>query len=203
MISAQDALQKLREGNARFTAGLDPQGERPHFKAIENQKPSAIILSCSDSRVPPEVIFDHGIGDLFIVRVAGNIVTPTQIGSVEFAAEKFGSRLVVVLGHTMCGAIRATLDELANPTPPRTENLHSIIDAISPCLSPLIEASPHLDEDNMMHEAMRMNVLNSVNKLQEKSSILRKHVSEKELEIIGAEYCVSTGAVHFIEQTPD
>ena len=203
MISAQDALQKLREGNARFTAGLDPQGERPHFKAIENQKPSAIILSCSDSRVPPEMIFDHGIGDLFIVRVAGNIVTPTQIGSVEFAAEKFGSRLVVVLGHTMCGAIRATLDELANPTPSRTENLHSIIDAISPCLSPLIEASPHLDEDNMMHEAMRMNVLNSVNKLQEKSSILRKHVSEKGLEIIGAEYCVSTGAVHFIEQTPD
>ena len=201
MISAQDALQKLREGNVRFTDGLDPQGERPNFKAIENQEPSAIILSCSDSRVPPEVIFDQGIGDLFIVRVAGNIVTPTQIGSVEFAAEKFGSRLVVVLGHTMCGAIRATLDELANPSPSRTENLHSIIDAISPCLSSLVETSPQLDGENLMHEAMRTNVLHSVNQLQQESSILRKHVSEKGLEIIGAEYCVSTGSVNFIEPT--
>ncbi|MCH2061845.1 MAG: hypothetical protein MK183_14575 [Verrucomicrobiales bacterium] len=201
MISAQDALQKLREGNARFTSGPGQQAERPAFKAIENQEPAAIILACSDSRVPPEVVFDQGIGDLFIVRVAGNIVTPAQTGSIEFAAEKFGSRLVVVLGHTMCGAIRATLDDLANPAPSRTENLHSIVDAISPCLSPLIARSPQLSEDKMLREAMRENVHHSVRQLQLQSSILRKQVSEKGLEIIGAEYCVSTGSVNFLEPT--
>jgi len=199
MISAQDALQKLREGNARFTANPRPQGERHGFKSIDSQEPSAIILGCSDSRVPPEVIFDQGIGNLFVIRVAGNIATPTQIGSIEFAAEKFGSRLVVVLGHTMCGAIRATMDELANPSPSKTENLHSIFDAISPCLSSLIKTSPQAGEDPLMREAMRENVRFSVQQLQQQSTILRKHIDDKELKIIGAEYCVSTGVVNFLE----
>ncbi len=205
MISAQDALQKLREGNARFVSGSNFQGEPENhshqFKSIQQQEPSAIILGCSDSRVPPELIFDQGIGNLFVARVAGNIVTPAQTGSIEFAAEKFGSRLVVVLGHTMCGAIRATLDELANPAPSRTGNLHSIVEAIRPCLSPLIKVSPQAGEDPAMREAMCENVRFSVQQLQQQSAILRNHIDSKGMEILGAEYCVATGVVNFLKPT--
>ncbi len=203
MISAQDALQKLREGNARFTTDPHPQGDRHGFKSIDNQEPSAIILGCSDARVPPEAVFDQGIGELFVIRVAGNIVTPTQIGSIEFAVEKFGSRLVVVLGHTMCGAIRATMDELANPAPSKTEHLHSIVDAISPCLEPLLEATSRESEDALLHEVMRQNVRHSVQQLRQQSSILRKQINEDALEVIGAEYCVSSGTVDFFEPGTD
>ena len=203
MISAQDALKGLREGNARFLSGSSHQGSpanHPHqFKSIERQKPSAIILGCSDSRVPPEVVFDQGIGDLFVIRVAGNIVTPTQTGSIEFAVEKFGSRLVVVLGHTMCEAIRATLDALEIPAQSRPENLYSIIDSISPCLEPLLKASPKASEDTLLREAMRQNIRHSVQQLRQQSSILQKQIDENGLEIIGAEYCVSTGAVDFFD----
>ena len=202
MISAQDALKGLREGNARFLSGSSHQGSsanRPHqFKSIERQEPSAIILGCSDARVPPEVVFDQGIGDLFVIRVAGNIVTPTQTGSIEFAVEKFGSRLIVVLGRTMCGAIQATMDELKTPAQSRPENLHSIIDSISPCLEPLPKASQN-DQDNLLREAIRQNIRHSVQQLRQQSSILQKQIDENGLEIIGAEYCVSTGAVDFFE----
>jgi carbonic anhydrase len=205
MISAQEALQKLREGNARFASTGQGQGSPEagghHFKSIDRQEPFAIILGCSDSRVPPEVVFDRGVGELFVVRVAGNIVTPAQTGSIEFAAEKFGSRLVVVLGHTMCGAIRATMDELANPAPARQENLHSIVDSISPCLEPLIKATPQVSEDDLLREAMRENIRHSVQQLQQQSPILRKQINEQGLEIIGAEYCVSSGVVDFL--TPE
>ena len=202
MISAQDALKSLREGNARFASGsnhrISPENHPHQFRPIDKQEPFAIILGCSDSRVPPEIIFDQGIGDLFVIRVAGNIVTPTQIGSIELAAEQCGCRLVVVLGHTMCGAIRAAIDELEKPVQSRSANLRSIVDSISPSLEPLLKASPGENQDILLHEAMRKNVRHSVQQLRQQSSILQKQMDGDGLEVIAAEYCVSSGMVNFL-----
>src|ERR1700729_2733513 len=119
MISARNALDRLQQGNQRFTSDLtSPEGylhQRKRAELTDSQEPFAIILGCSDSRVPAEIVFDQGLGDLFVIRVAGNIVAPSQVGSVEFAAARFGTRLVVVLGHSQCGAITATIDELLQP----------------------------------------------------------------------------------------
>src|SRR5258706_13025023 len=113
-------------------------GQTRRRELAAGQEPFAIILGCSDSRVPAEIVFDQGLGDLFVIRVAGNIVAPSQIGSVEFAAERFGTRLVVVLGHSRCGAIQATLEELALPTEGKSRNLRSIVDRIRPSVEALM-----------------------------------------------------------------
>ena len=124
MISGREALKRLREGNKRFASDTMSRETVPNHARradlVSGQEPFAIILGCSDSRVPAEIVFDQGLGDLFVIRVAGNIVAPSQVGSVEFAATRFGTRLVVVLGHSQCGAIVATLEELQRPAaPPR------------------------------------------------------------------------------------
>src|SRR5579859_4850367 len=120
MISAQQALDRLRDGNRRFVADVGkPKPRASGGRRIElslEQAPFAIILGCSDARVPAEIVFDQGLGDLFVIRVAGNIVAPSQVGSVEFAAERYRTRLVVVMGHSQCGAILATIEELRRPT---------------------------------------------------------------------------------------
>src|SRR5262247_3640583 len=143
MISAHEALDRLREGNRRFTAhvrGGDVLPSRSERLTLpQSQEPFAIVLGCSDSRVPAEIVFDQGLGDLFVIRVAGNIVAPSQVGSVEFAAARFGTRLVVVLGHSQCGAIIATLEELRRPTENQSRNLQAIVDRVRPSVEGLLE----------------------------------------------------------------
>src|SRR6187431_3117127 len=142
MIPAAEALARLREGNRRFAENRIVAPEISHqerrAELTERQEPFAIVLGCSDSRVPAELIFDQGFGDLFVIRVAGNIVAPSQVGSVEFAAERYHTRLVVVLGHSKCGAIDATIEELGRPSKDQSRNLQSIVDRVRPSVEPLL-----------------------------------------------------------------
>jgi carbonic anhydrase len=202
MISAEDALLRLKEGNARFRAG-----ERQHIEIdaivraqmVPEQSPFAIILGCSDSRVPAELVFGQGIGDLFVIRVAGNIVAPSQIGSIEFAAEKFGTRLVVVLGHSKCGAVEATIQELAQATETRSPNLSASVDRIRPGIESLISSKVDSSSEILLENAVRANIQASVDNLKHGSEILESLVANHELIIIGAEYCLEAGIVDFFE----
>jgi len=200
MISAQDALVRLRDGNRRFVAGLRSEETQPsHFRRVltaEEQSPFAIVLGCSDSRVPAEIVFDQGLGDLFVIRVAGNIVAPSQIGSVEFAVSKFGTPLVVVLGHSRCGAILATLDYLREPTAhEHSVNSRSIVERIRPAVEKLVASE---NPDIVWQAAVRANVKASVDQLQRGSNLLEQLIDDEELRIVGAEYSLQTGAVEFL-----
>jgi carbonic anhydrase len=203
MNSAQEALQRLRDGNGRFVSGvrsletLASQTRRGEF--VAGQQPFAVILGCSDSRVPVEIVFDQGLGDLFVIRVAGNIVAPSQIGSVEFAAERFGTRLVVVLGHTQCGAIQATLDELKRPTFHQSRNLRSIVDRVRPAVEGLLASQIRDDPEALAREAVRANVRMAANALRHGSAILEQLIQNEGLLVVGAEYSLETGAVDFFE----
>ena len=195
MLFAQDALARLREGNRRFVeSGIGPPG-RPSAA----QQPFAVVLGCSDSRVPAERIFSQGFGDLFVIRVAGNIVAPSQIGSVEFAAERFQTRLAVVLGHTQCGAVEATLDQLRQPQAHQSPNLRAIVDRIRPSVEPLLATPDGRDRQRLYEQAIRANVRASVNQLRHGSALLEERIARDGLLIVGAEYCVDTGTVEFLE----
>src|SRR5207253_5067055 len=162
MISAREALERLREGNRRFVSDvrsrdtLTSQMRRNELAA--GQEPFAIILGCADSRVPAEIVFDQGLGDLFVIRVAGNIVAPSQVGSVEFAAERFGTKLVVVLGHSRCGAIAATLEQLQRPTENQSPNLRAIVDRVRPSVEPLLATEIRNHPDALAKAAVRANI---------------------------------------------
>lgn len=201
MIPADEALQRLISGNARFVAdesdlaALSNQTRRAGL--VEAQNPFAIILGCSDSRVPAEIIFDQGLGDLFVIRVAGNIVAPSLLGSVEFSAVQHGARLVVVLGHTFCGAIEATVSELRQPTANRSPNLQSIVNRIQPSVQTLMEAGLENDHDKLVSLATRANIRASVAHLKHGSQILENLVASSGLRIVGAEYSLETGKVDF------
>ena len=201
MIAAQDALQRLRDGNQRFVAEVRgraaSRARRQELAA--GQEPFAIILGCSDSRVPAEIVFDQGLGDLFVIRVAGNIVAPSQIGSVEFAAARFETRLVVVLGHTNCGAIQATVDELGRRSEEQSRNLRSIVDRIRPSVEPLLGTSLARDRDALMHEAVRANIRMSANQLRHGSEVLEQLIDTGGLRVVGAEYSLDTGVVEFFD----
>jgi carbonic anhydrase len=203
MLSADEALARLREGNARFASEStrrEASVDGPRRRAVvAAQEPFAIILGCSDSRVPSEIIFDQGLGDLFVIRVAGNIVAPSQIGSVEFAAERFGTRLVVVLGHSTCGAIRATLEELGRPSEKQSPNLRSIVDRIRPSIEPLYRASQYLPEEELIRLSVRANISASVNQLRHGSAILEHLHLHDGLRVVGAEYSLATGLVEFFD----
>jgi carbonic anhydrase len=203
MISALEALELLREGNRRFVSDIKSHGTNSgHARRIElaaGQEPFAIILGCSDSRVPAEMVFDQGLGDLFVIRVAGNIVAPSQIGSVEFAAGQFGTRLVIVLGHTNCGAISATLDELRRPTANQSRNLRSIVDRVRPSVETLLETDLKNDPHALMHQAVRANIRASTNQLRHGSEILEDLIQREGLLVIGAEYSLETGEVEFFD----
>ena len=203
MISATDALERLREGNRRFVndeVSEETLASREHKAgAATPQNPFAIILACSDSRVPTELIFDRGIGDLFVIRVAGNIVAPSQIGSIEFAAKQFGTPLVVVLGHSNCGAIIATLKELALKESVRSPNLRAIVDRIRPALEPVLNDDSDLEDEKIISSCVRANVRASVEKLRHGSLILEQLVDAGDLQIIGAEYSIETGIIDFFE----
>jgi len=203
MMTANEAMQRLKEGNQRFVTGVRSvdtivkQMQRADF--VEGQAPFAVILGCSDSRVPAEIVFDQGLGDLFVIRVAGNIVAPSQVGSVEFAVEQFGTPLVVVLGHTMCGAVRATIDELEKPSTETSYNLLSIVNRIRPTVEPLFQTELKNDAEKLMAVSIRANILAAVNHLRHGSQILEQLVNRGQLEIVGAEYSLETGEVLFID----
>ena len=201
MIPAHEALQRLRDGNRRFVAevrGRAASRERRQELAA-GQEPFAIILGCSDSRVPAEIVFDQGLGDLFVIRVAGNIVAPSQVGSVEFAAARFETRLVVVLGHTSCGAIQATVDELGRRSEEQSRNLRSIVDRIRPSIEPLLGTSLARDRDALMREAVRANIRMSANQLRHGSEVLEQLIDTGGLRVVGAEYSLDTGVVEFFD----
>jgi carbonic anhydrase len=207
MLSAIEALEQLREGNARFVSdtraseALTDQFRRT--QVATGQEPFAVILGCSDSRVPGEIIFDQGLGDLFVIRVAGNIVAPSQIGSVEFAAERFGTRLVVVLGHSKCGAVSATLEELGRPSEAQSRNLQSIVDRIRPAVEPILAAGgATLPEAELMKLAVRANIRASVNQLRHGSEVVEQLIQRDGLLVVGAEYSLETGVVEFFEGLP-
>lgn len=201
MISAREALERLREGNRRFVAGertsdtLLTHARRAEL--AEQQYPFAIILGCSDSRVPAEIVFDQGLGDLFVIRVAGNVVAPSQIGSVEFAAARYGTRLVVVLGHSQCGAVLATLEELQQPTANRSRNLRSIVDRVRPSVEGLLGTEMKHDQAALLRHAVRANVGVSVSHLRHGSEILERLAQFNDLMVVGAEYSLDTGMVEF------
>jgi carbonic anhydrase len=203
MVSAQAALDRLREGNRRFAAGtrslVARSGRSRRAEITKGQAPFAIILGCSDSRVPAEIVFDQGLGDLFVIRVAGNIVAPSQIGSVEFAADRFGTRLVVVLGHSRCGAILATLEELQRSTESQSRNLRSIVDRVRPCVEALMRTELQHDLDALVQCAIRANVQNSVSQLRHGSEILEQLIQHEGLLVVGAEYSLETGLVEFLD----
>ena len=199
---AREALQRLKEGNRRFSQGTlstDHASLARRAALVAEQRPFAIVIGCSDSRVPAEIIFDQGLGDLFVIRVAGNIVAPSQIGSVEFAAARFGTPLVVVLGHTQCGAVQATIDEMRRPTN-HSSNLRSIVSRIRPSLATLMEAPVFDDDAELMRQAVRANVRAAANHLRHGSAILEQLIADGKLMVVGAEYSLETGVVSFFQE---
>jgi carbonic anhydrase len=205
MITAQEALARLVEGNHRYvndrhgTRLGTTSGERRAL--VEGQEPFAVVLGCSDSRVPVEILFDQGLGDLFVIRVAGNVVAPSLIGSVEFAVSKFGTPLVVVLGHSNCGAVQATIEELQLKPESRSPNLARIVDRIKPVALPLLQLEPTPDPEILPGLVTRANVRQSVGQLVAGSEILEGAVRDDGLRIVGAEYDLATGAVDFFDET--
>jgi carbonic anhydrase len=203
MISADQALERLREGNNRFVSesrhGGSRAGETRRREVAAGQNPFAIILGCSDSRVPAEIIFDQGLGDLFVIRVAGNIVAPSQIGSVEFAAARYATRLVVVLGHSQCGAILATLEELGRRSEEQSKNLRSIVDRVRPSVEPLFATELRHQPDALVHQAVRANIRVSANQLRHGSEVLEQLIQNDGLRVVGAEYSLETGVVDFFD----
>jgi carbonic anhydrase len=205
MISAHAALAALRAGNRRFVSQLQAAGDAQRARRHElptTQEPLAIILGCSDARVPAEIVFDQGLGDLFVIRVAGNIVAPSQVGSVEFAAEAFGTRLVVVLGHSSCGAIHATLQQLARPWREQSRNLSSIVNRIRPAVEGLLERAAAADPHRLEREAVRANIRMSADHLRHGSEVLEQLIEKDGLWVVGAEYSLETGVVEFFDGVP-
>lgn len=201
MLSAHESLERLRAGNKAFASSMrtgealnNRRGDLPR-----DQDPFAIILGCSDARVPAEIIFNQGLGDLFVIRVAGNIVAPSQVGSVEFAAARYNAKLVVVLGHTQCGAILATLEELQQPNENQSPNLRSIVDRVRPSVEVLFETEMRNDMDKLVRHAVRANVRASVNHLRHGSALMESIIQSKGLAVVGAEYSLESGEVEFFD----
>ena len=202
MLTAQEALMRLQEGNKRFVEGkstYNTNDARRRNELVDGQTPFAIILGCSDSRVPAEIVFDQGLGNLFVIRIAGNIVAPSQIGSIEFAVETFQTPLVVVLGHTRCGAVAATLNQIRQPQASRSQHLRSILERIRPAVEPLSEIRTDLTPEQLLERAIRSNIRMSVNQLRHGSSFLEKIHDSGSLWIVGAEYSLESGEVDFFE----
>ena len=200
-IAAREALERLLEGNRRFASGMRNADSLSSRRAelVTGQAPFAIVLGCSDSRVPAELVFDQGLGDLFVIRVAGNVVAPSQIGSVEFAAERFGTRLVVVLGHSQCGAVLATLEELRRPNNTPSRNLRSIVNRIRPAVEGLLATDPGRDRETLVSEAVRANVRFAANQLRHGSDVLEQLIERDGLLVVGAEYSLESGLVRVLD----
>lgn len=206
-VSASEALSRLRDGNARFVDGdrcIDTYLSHTKLDGhLKGQSPYAVVLGCSDSRVPVEIIFDVGLGDLFVIRVAGNIVAPSLIGSVELAAGNFGARLVVVLGHTGCGAVEATLDALQQPADVTSRHINSIIECVRPSFENLLASGVEYDRETLMAKAIRSNVRATADGLRNGSETLKRLILEDGLQVVGAEYSLETGMVEFFDGVSD
>jgi carbonic anhydrase len=207
MVPAREALARLKEGNRRFVSDVRASdafvSHSRRAQVAAEQRPFAIILGCSDSRVPAEIVFDQGLGDLFVIRVAGNVVAPSQVGSVEFAAGRFGTRLVVVLGHSQCGAILATLEELRTPTASQSRNLRSIVDRVRPSVEGLFATDLRHDPDALVRQAVRANIRASASHLRHGSELLEQLIKDDGLLVVGAEYSLETGVVEFFDGAPE
>ncbi|MGB0213571.1 carbonic anhydrase [Algiphilus sp.] len=203
MNPAEEALSRLRAGNARFVERIrsaTPTAQQAEAITLpREQKPMAIVLGCADARVPAELVFDQGLGDLFVIRVAGNIVAPSGIGSMEFAASRFGTRLVVVLGHTECGAVTATVEELLRPAGEQSPNLSAIVERVRPAVAPVVSGCGHSHTDAIVPDAVRANIRHSVAQIHNGSEILRQLIRDDGLKIVGAEYDLASGQVHFLD----
>lgn len=207
MIPAVEALERLREGNRRFVSDVRSRdtltSPARRIELTTGQEPFAIILGCSDSRVPAEIVFDQGLGDLFVIRVAGNIVASSQVGSVEFAAARFGTRLVTVLGHSQCGAVLATLEELQQPTDNQSRDLRSIVDRVRPSVESLLATDLRHDPVALVRQAVRANIRVSANHLRHGSEVLEQLIEKNGLLVVGAEYSLETGFVDFFDGLPE
>jgi len=203
-IPADKALQRLIQGNRRFvknrSSGILSVDRDLRKLMLKSRGPFAIVLSCSDSRAPSEILFDQGLGDLFVIRVAGNVVAPSLIGSVEFAAATTQARLVVVMGHTQCGAIQATYDAVKGKKPALSENLSDIVERIRPHIQRLVARKKgSTKRADVLRDAVRANVLASADHLRHGSRLLEEMVLRKELHIVGAEYDIESGLVDFFD----
>lgn len=206
-ISASEALQRLREGNLRFAANTPTADTtltyRQRARQAVRQEPFAIILGCSDSRVPAEIVFDQGLGDLFVIRVAGNVVAPSQVGSVEFAVSRYHTRLVVVLGHSRCGAVSATIEALLDGEDAESRNIASIVDRVKPAVRGFMDTDLRHDRDALHRAAVRANVRASVDHLRHGSMIIESLIERDGLVVVGAEYALETGLVDFFDGVSD
>ena len=201
VVPAKEALARLMEGNKRYAQNVrSVDSLLSHSRRdLTLQNPCAIILGCSDSRAPAEIVFDQGLGDLFVIRVAGNIVAPSQVGSVEFAASRYNTRLVIVLGHSQCGAVLATIEEMRRPSESRSWNLQSIVERVRPSVSALLGTELANDPDALVHHAVRANIRASVDHLRHGSSLLEQLIRNEGLLVVGAEYSLETGEVTFLD----
>ena len=203
-LSPRAAVERLLAGNQRFCDGLTPSAARTYSPDLAErpQRPFAIVLGCSDSRTPVEILFDEGFGDLFVVRIAGNVVAPSVVGSIEFAASQFGTRLVVVLGHTHCGAITATAQALQTGDGPASKNIRSITDRIAPHIEPMVRANTGVSDLALLRALMRVNVRASVDHLRHGSRLLEELVLAGRLAVVAADYELETGRVQFFDGIP-
>ncbi|MDA0349682.1 MAG: carbonic anhydrase [Verrucomicrobia bacterium] len=203
MISAHDALQRLKDGNKRFISNVQihegTSFEKRRNELVDGQAPFAVILGCSDARVPAELVFDQGLGDLFVVRVAGNVAAPSQIGSVEFAVEVLGSRLVVVMGHSNCGAVAATIQKFENASVELTPSLMNLVERIQPSVEAVLARNAAYDSDALIAEVVKANIAATVATLLGESTVLNRFTQEEGLMILGAEYSLETGVVAFFQ----
>ena len=206
-VPAREALARLREGNRRFAGNVRSLDSLlSHTRRSElaaAQQPFAIVLGCSDSRVPAEMVFDQGLGDLFVIRVAGNIVAPSQVGSIEFAAARYGTRLVVVMGHSQCGVILATIESMESPGATESHNLRAIVDRVRPSVEPLMNSGLARDRQSLIRESVRANVRASARHLRHGSQMLEQLIAEHGLLVVGAEYDLETGEVDFFDGPPE
>jgi len=202
-VTPIECLHRLVEGNQRYVANVrGAEAALSHFRRAELatlQNPFAVVLGCSDSRVPAELVFDQGLGELFVIRVAGNIVAPSQLASVEFAVERFGIGLVVVLGHSQCSAVSATLDDMTPGAVDASESLSSIISRIRPVVVPLVELGNALPRETLMRAAVRANIRASVDHIQRGTVLLEKLVTSEQILVVGAEYDLVSGAVEVMQ----
>jgi carbonic anhydrase len=202
-IPPLEGLRLLKEGNQRFVTSnsqLATHGWKPGLG--DGQRPFAVVVGCSDSRAPAELVFDQGLGQLFVVRVAGNIIAPSGIGSVEFAAAQFGTRLVVVMGHTHCGAIGATCESIRNGDSPDSRNLRSITDRIRPHVEDLVrlEQEAQVSPELVLRHAIRANARSCADRLRHGSALIESVVEEGWLHVMPAVYDLDTGVVEFFDR---
>jgi carbonic anhydrase len=199
-VSPEEALARLRQGNRRFVAGDGRALRQWHPGLSGGQSPFAVVLGCADSRAPAEYVFDQGLGDLFVIRVAGNIVAPSLVGSVEFAVGNFGSRLVVVMGHTHCGAVEATAHALEHGGEAESPNVRSIVELIAPHVRGLFVGEG--DHEARLVAAVHANALASAAELRNSSPVLEQLIARGRILIVAAVFDLATGVVTFLDR-PD